>query len=198
VAELTWTRSIAVERLVTHVEEGWSLPVGGRQIGAERRVRTYRDVVDHYETRTRQVSYDVPDGTESYDCGTTDLGNGYFEDRTCTRTTYRTEYRTETYQAPVYRQEPVYDTWLTWEEDRWEVVRTPQAQGDDSKPQWPAVQLQGREREGARTEDLTAVLEDRNGQMPVTLTPEAWAALDVGDPVRWQQGPLTGTELMEP
>ncbi len=110
--------------------------------------------------------------------------------------TYRTEYRTETYQAPVYRQEPVYDTWLTWEEDHWEVVRTPVAQGGDTTPEWPAVDLHNREREGARTEELVAVLEDEDGRTRMTLPPETWTALDVGDPVRWRHGPVTGTDLL--
>jgi hypothetical protein len=196
VVELNWTRAIAVERLGTYVEEGWTLPQGARQIGAERRVRSYRDVVDYYEARTRQVAYDVPSGMESYSCGSTDLGNGYFQDQICTRTTYRTEYRTETYQAPVYRQEPVYDTWLTWEEDHWEVTRTPVAQGGDTMPEWPVVDLHNREREGVRTEELVAVLEDEDGRTRVTLPPETWTALDVGDPVRWRHGPVTGAELL--
>ncbi len=198
VAELAWTRTVAVERLVTHVEGGWSVPAGGRSIGQDRRVRSYRDVVDHYESRTRQASYRVADGTETYSCGSRDLGNGYFEDRTCSRTTYRTEYRTESYQAPVYRQEPVYDTWHTWEEDRWDVVRTPQAKGGDTSPTWPELRLGDREREGARTEDLVAVLEDEEGRTTVTLEPAQWSALDAGDAVRWRESPLTGTELLEP
>lgn len=197
VADLAWTRTIAVERLVTHVESGWDLPPGGRALGSERRVRSYRDVVDHYETRTRQVSYSVPDGSESYDCGSVDLGNGYFQDRTCSRTTYRTEYRTETYQAPVYRKEPVYDTWRTWEEDRWEVVRTETAEGGDTAPRWPEVRLGEREREGERRETLTAALEDADGRVSLDLAPEAWSALDQGDAVRWREGPLTGVRLQE-
>jgi hypothetical protein len=72
VAEMAWTRTIDVERLVTHVEGGWEVPAGGRPVSQERRVRSYRDVVDHYETRTRQVSTQVADGSESYACGSTD------------------------------------------------------------------------------------------------------------------------------
>jgi hypothetical protein len=99
------------------------------------------------------VAYDVPSGVESYSCGSTDLGNGYFQDQICTRTTYRTEYRTETYQAPVYRQEPVYDHLAHLGGGPWEVVRTPVAQGGDTMPEWPVVDLHNREREGARTEN---------------------------------------------
>lgn len=196
VAEMAWTRTIDVERLVTHVEGGWEVPAGGRPVSQERRVRSYRDVVDHYETRTRQVSYQVADGSESYACGSTDLGNGYFEDRTCSRTTYRTEYRTESYQAPVYRQEPVHDTWHTWEEDRGEVARTPRAEGGDTPPAWPATRLGEREREGARTEALLAVLEDEGGRTSVALPPAEWGALDEGDAVRWREGPLSGVRLL--
>lgn len=197
VAELSWERTVAIEALVTHVEGDWSVPSGGRQLSSERRIRSYRDVVDHYETRTRQVSDRVPSGTESYSCGSTDLGNGYFQDRTCTRTTYTSVSRTESYQAPVYRQEPVYDQWYSFEIDRWEPGRVLEAHGGDTQPTWPEVRLAGpREREGARKETYVAILEDEQGRVRAEPGLAEWLSLDPGQEVRWSTSPLKGLRLM--
>lgn len=197
VTALSWQRSIAIERMATHVESGWDLPAGGRLQASETRLRSWRDVIDRYVSKNRQVSVHVPSGTETYSCGTTNLGNGYFQDRTCTRQTYRTEWRTETYQEPVYRKEPVYDDWMTWEIDRWSVVRVFEAKGRATPPTWPEVEsLSPREREGRHGETYTAKVSREGESIDLTLSLQDWSSLSEGESVTWRDSPLGDPVLL--
>jgi hypothetical protein len=128
------------------------------------------------ETRTKQVSEQVQSGTQNYSCGTTDLGNGYFQDRTCTRPVYQTRTRTETYQEPIYRREPVYDTWLIWEVDRWVPARTLTSRGTTPERAWPVVRIGGAERTGSTSERLMVdLLDGENALSGQEVTEEVWA-----------------------
>ncbi|HYH79704.1 MAG TPA: hypothetical protein VEX86_07895 [Longimicrobium sp.] len=145
-----WERSVQVEAYRTVTEEGWSLPDGGRLVRSYRAIRDYRRVLDHYETRTRQVSERVQTGTRTYTCGTTDRGNGYFEDRTCTEPEYETRYRTETYQDPVYRREPIWDTKYEYRIKRWVPDTLMETRGDTSRPAWPETLPDDTTRDGEK------------------------------------------------
>ena len=89
----------------------------------------------HAETRYRDVRVQV--GTETYVCGKVDMGNGYFQDRYCTRPVYTT--RSEPYQHTVYRDVPIYATRYSYKLMEW--VLKPayalRAEGDDHKARWP-------------------------------------------------------------
>ncbi|HEX2095355.1 MAG TPA: Ran-binding zinc finger domain-containing protein [Longimicrobiaceae bacterium] len=176
VTDRTWERTVAVERYRTVEEEGWSLPEGGREIRHWQDVHHHEQVFDHYETRTRQVSEQVPSGTETYVCGTVDHGNGYFSDRECTRTTYTTQYHTETYQEPVYRSEPVYATRYRYEIERWMPERTARAAGrEGEEPKWPDPGLKRQEREGRRGEVYTLTFVDEEGKVYTRQVPrDVW------------------------
>ncbi|MDB9496795.1 zinc finger protein [Spirulina major CS-329] len=182
VSQLSWQRSIAVERLTTFTETGWDVPAGGRVLSQQEAIRSYEQVLEGYETRTREVSEQVQVGSESYTCGTVDLGNGYFEDKICTRPVYETRTHTETYEEPIYRDEPVYDTEYTYEIDRWVVNRTPTVSGLDQNPQWPLLELGAQEREGDRTATYTILFQGDNGRdYPVTLDLDTWSQFEPGD-----------------
>ena len=146
-----WERSVAIERRSVVHGEGWSVPPGARVTGQQTRARGTRQVIDHYNTGTRTKTERVKTGTESYSCGRQNLGNGRFKDKTCTRDVYSSRTRSETYREPVYRSEPVIDTWYTYQQDRWSVTRTAKASGKDN-PAWPAFTLAAGEREGQRVE----------------------------------------------
>jgi hypothetical protein len=154
-----WERSINIEIYKTVIEEDWNLPNNGRKLKSWQDIRTYRQVLDHYETRSRQISENVQTGTEEYNCGTRDLGNGYFEDVTCSRSVYETRYHTEHYQEPTYRDEPIYDTKHRFEIDKWIHSRTESARSNDQRPYWPEFTLInnrsgpiGNERKGNQSE----------------------------------------------
>ncbi|MBW3570752.1 MAG: hypothetical protein KY467_06575 [Gemmatimonadetes bacterium] len=165
VAAKDWARAVEVQEYRTVQEEDWSVPSGGRQTRSFRAVRDYRQVLERYETRTRQVSERVQTGTRTYTCGQRDLGNGYFEDVTCTEPQYTTHYRDETYQEPVYRREPVYDTKYAYQIERWLPDDTVWARGDASKePAWPAVPAGRNRREGARIQRYLLRFSDGEGK----------------------------------
>lgn len=139
-------RVISIEDYKTVEESGWSLPSNARLQNSNTEIRTYNKVFDHYETRTRQISEQVLDHYETRVTGTRDLGNGYFEEITTQVPIYRTEYRTETYQEPVYRNEPVYDTKYYYEIEKWVVTRSVKTSGNDKEATWGDVVLVGKER----------------------------------------------------
>lgn len=177
VTGLNWERTLTVEAYRTVQEEGWDAPSDARVHDRDRRVRSWREVLDRMETRTRQVSERVQVGTESYGCGTRDLGNGYFQDLTCTRPAYQTRMRTETYQEPVYRREPVYDTWLSWEVERWVPARTERTSGTRPDRTWPEPDLAANERAGTRSERLTVDLGFGEDRLEGRVVPDpVWTA----------------------
>ena len=180
-----WARAVEVQEYRTVQEEDWSVPQGGRQTRSYRAIREYRQVLDHYETRSRQVSERVQTGTRTYTCGSRDNGNGYFEDVTCTEPEYETRYHTETYQDPVYRQEPVYDTRFAYEIERWLPDDTAWARGDAAKePAWPAVEIEKNEREGGRLERYILHVTDEEGQAhDLEVSAQQFARYRAGQPV---------------
>lgn len=160
-----WTRTIHIDQYRTVREGDWSIPAGGRYVSDEQRIHHYNRVLDHYETKTRQVSA----GSEQFVCGKTDNGNGTFSDRYCTRTIYRTE----TYQDPVYRNDPVYQTWYHYDIDKWvpsRVVPTGNSNRNDPLPYWGNFNLEcanqailGCERESYRQEHYYVVFRWQDG-----------------------------------
>ena len=177
----SWERTIEVEKLATVTESDWAVPSGGRVKRQERAIHHHDRVLDHYESRSRQVSEQVQTGTRTYVCGHKDLGNGYFEDVECTDPVYESRDHTESYQEPVYREEPVYQTRYTYEIDRWTATRTARATGDDREPRWPDVALQPRERAGKKSEGYRVSFADGSGvryEWEPDLT--TWDGLDPG------------------
>ncbi|HEX7239114.1 MAG TPA: Ran-binding zinc finger domain-containing protein [Longimicrobiaceae bacterium] len=196
----TWERTVQVERERTVREEDWSVPSGGREVRHWRAVHHYDRVLDHYETRTRQVSDRVQTGTETYTCGTVDNGNGYFSDKTCTRPTYETVYRTETYEDPVYRQEPRYQTKYAYDIERWLPERVARAAGsEDAEPEWPGTGLKRKEREGARKEVYTLTFRDEEGKSYSKEIPRAqWDRHRPGETVTLKVFTASNFEIVEP
>lgn len=150
VTRMSWDRSISIEEMRTLTLEDWDPPSDARILTSETKIRRWDSVLSHYETKTRTGTRSVQTGSESYSCGTRDLGNGYFESQTCSRPVYGTETYTESYQDPVYVQVPRYDDWETYEVDRWVEKRNVKSYGVDANPQWPYFLLTTGEREGPR------------------------------------------------
>lgn len=159
-----WERTVQVEEYRTVTESGWSLPAGGSVVRQYRDIREYRQVLDHHETRTRQVSDRVQTGTEQRVCGSRDNGNGYFEDVYCSEPVYETRYRTETYQEPVYRREPVYATRYEYRIKRWVPDTLLAARGDTTTPVWPQTRMDDDQREGAKRQKYILTFRDAEGE----------------------------------
>lgn len=52
----SWERSIDIEKYQTVEESDWSLPSNARLQYSQKEFYGYQDVLDHYETRSRQVA----------------------------------------------------------------------------------------------------------------------------------------------
>lgn len=183
VRDRSWERTIAVEQLTTVDEDGWTVPDGARVLEEEETIHHYDSILDHYETRERQVSQQVLDHYETVVTGYQDLGNGYFEEITAQQPVYRTEYYTETYQEPVYISVPRYATRYYYEIDRWVYERTEKTEGTgENTPAWPELTLKEREREGQRTEtySLTAVNAKGNEFYYKCRSEKEWNSLKEG------------------
>ena len=162
VAGLSWERTIEIEQRRPVKEDGWSLPAGATLIRKYRDIHHYDKVLDHYENRTKMVKVKV--GEERYVCGKKDLGNGYFEDKYCTRPKY--EQRKEEVREPVYRKEPVYKTKYEYTVFKWLKDHTNKADGKQKPARWPEGPPQGKDwRAGKKTETYTVHMKDDKGDI---------------------------------
>ena len=184
VRSMEWARSVSVEELRTLQESGWNIPSGARVYDQKQEVQTYTQVLDHYETREREVEEEYIDHYEDVVVGYEDLGNGYFEEITESQPVYQTRYYTETYEEPVYVTVPVFGTKYYYEIDRWVYERKEDTAGTrDKSPYWPDLDLKENEREGGRTEKYTFTAVDRKDKVyTYTCSGQAeWEKYHVGD-----------------
>ena len=184
VTDIRWERNIDIEEYRTVNESDWYLPDGGRLQYTNREIHHYEDVLDHYETKTRQVPKERYVRTETVVTGYRDLGNGYFEEITSSRDIYETYYETETYQEAVYRSEPVYRTKYYYEIERWVYDRTETSQAADKHPEWPLMNLAENERESSRKETYTVTGKDEEGEeYTFTLSYADWERVHLGQEI---------------
>jgi hypothetical protein len=196
-----WSRAVEVQQYRTVAEEDWSVPQGGRETRSFRAVRDYRRVLDHYETRTRQVSDRVQTGTRTYTCGREDMGNGYFRDKTCTEPEYETRYRTESYEEPVYRREPIYATKYAYQIERWLPEDTLREAGDAARaPVWPTVAAGPKTRAGARMERYVLRFSADGDTLAQEVDGALFERYRPGQPVtlRMKRGGTGRIEIVEP
>lgn len=182
VNELSWERCINVERYQTVEESDWYLPSGGRLLYTREEYSHSEQVLDHYETKTRQVAKERISGYETYVSGYRDLGNGYFEEITSERPIYETYYETETYQEPVYRSEPVYRTKYYYEIDKWLYERSVKTSGTNNSPYWGDPNLASDERTSTQSETYMVKGIDIKTEETISfsLSLEDWSSLNVG------------------
>lgn len=192
VEHFEWTRTIQVEEHKKVREEDWSLPNRAELISSSREIHHYDQVLDHYETRTRTQQRAV--GTEEYVCGKRDLGNGYFEDKYCTRTIYE-DYQEE-YEAPVYRDEPVYQTKYQYYIYRWLISTPIVTTGNNHEPQWGdtyAIKHQSNLRESGRSAEYKIIVQDEKSEQHDHVVPfEVWERLTIGEQLKAKRGSMTG------
>ena len=159
-----WERTVEVEAYRTIDESDWEIPAGGRVTGQAEEIHHYDQVLTGYEQKSRQVAEEVYVGEETYVCGQRDLGNGFFEDITCSDSIYETQYRTEFYDEPQYEEVPVYQMKYSYEIDKWVYDRTATASGQTHTAEWPVLILENNEREGAKTESYGILFNAADGE----------------------------------
>lgn len=183
VSTAAWVREIDVEAYRTVQESDWSVPDGGRVYDQQTEFSHYKQVLDHYETRTREVSEQVYDG-EDYHTSYSDNGDGTFTEERYSTPRYRTEWRTETYQEPIYRDEPVYATKYYYDIDKWVVDRTESSKGADTVPYWPEYTLAENERTGFQGASYILLIKTDEESYHVSVPLEIWEKYHAGDQVK--------------
>ncbi len=175
-----WQREIAVQSLEWVDDSDWTLPQGAELKETAREIRDYERVLDHYETRSRQVPEQYISG---YSTEYRDMGNGYFQSYQVPQ--YATRYRTEYYDEAVYRDEPIYDTRYYFKIQRWVYNRTLTASGEADTPYWPEETLAAdTEREYGRSERYALKCANDKNTYTTELPFDQWQALNIGDKVR--------------
>lgn len=185
-----WERQIAVDEYILCHEKGWSVPSGGIITSEKQEIHHYNEVFDHYETKTKTVSYQVFDG---YDTHYEDKGNGQGVMVQTPR--YRTEYKTETYQEAVYRDEPVYQTRYYYDIGRWKIVDYLKTNGRDREPYWAETDLlkdidypnYGDRTQGSRSSVYYAIIKDEEDNLQKKeYTYTEWMELNIGDTIEYK------------
>jgi hypothetical protein len=134
-----WKSIVKVERYQSVREDGWTVPTDATLVTNEGlRIHHY----DKIQIGTKKVPY-----SESYKCGETcrttarrcknnhngtascSGGNRVCSAKYCTRTAYRTE--------NVYKNQPRYRDWYSWNVWRWRFNRNVMCSGLDFKPKLP-------------------------------------------------------------
>ena len=191
ITELSWKRTIDIEEYKTVRESAWSVPAGGRLQYTREEIRSYRQVLDHYETVAVQKS-------ETYISGYTthtdyiDLGNGYFDSYTYSEPEYSTRYWTEYEEEPVYRSEPVYDTKYYYDIDKWVYARQAVSSGFTSEnsyemsiPMWPELNLKSNERSSTKYENYVVsgynTKDKKQNIKNYSISYDYWNRLRVGE-----------------
>ena len=182
-----WDRAIEVEVFKTLIEEDWNPPGDARIIDEERKQSGTEEVYSHSEWTEEPVYEEVKVGEQYVDCGTIDHGNGYIEQEQCLEDIYETrQVGTERVEHEVYVEKPVYDTWYTYEIDRWVVTQTNTSSGNDQNPFWPEYSYKNNEREGNKSGEYIVLLKnnDPNAKyktLTYSLSESEWKKISVGD-----------------
>ena len=139
VKSLSWSRSISIERKVTEIHEGWSIPADGRKLSSQEKQRSTREVVIGIKKETCIVRGKPRD-----------LGNGYYDDGI----------KEVACDKEITRTEPVMGTWYKYEVDIWRQYRSVQTSGNDTNTYWGQVQLEHRERRGGTSESYVLYIQN--------------------------------------
>lgn len=185
ISQMSWERSINIERYQTVEESDWTLPTNARLLYSQSEFSHYEKVIDHYETKTREVAKEKLVGYEDYVVGYEDLGNGYFEEIIDSRPVYETYYETETYEEAVYRDEPVYRTKYYYEIDKWLHERTEKSSGTDKEPYWCEVVLASDERVSSKNEVYYVDGTDENEKSyHYSMSYDEWLSVEIGQKIK--------------
>jgi hypothetical protein len=189
VDRVEWKRSVVIEEYRDVASEEWegSVPANARIISQRQDVHHSEHVKigahivqENYTERVRIGSRTVTEnytdreysGTERYQCGTRNRGNGYFETVYYTRPAYRTVTRTRSklvddYQTARrvrnkmvddYQDVPVYRLKIKYSVRRWISANTLVSQGTGLAPRWPEVVGGRAKRAGQRNESYRVFL----------------------------------------
>ena len=200
ITDFKWEYSVNIEKFETIKDSGWSLPSDARLLYTNNEISHYDQVLDHYETKTRQVAKTRISHYESYVSGYRDLGNGYFEEIIDQRPVYETYYETETYEEPVYRSVPIYDTKYYYERDVWNYNRTIKFNGSDKDPKWGEIKLNDLERisESSRSKKYYVIgINSKNETKEYEFSYEEWKPLEINQVIKFEKSLFEKSTIIE-
>ncbi len=195
VTGLSWERKIAVEDFAPRQSGAWkgTVPSDAYNEQETRKVHHYNKVQTGTKVVKHQRSRRVQSGTRQ-ECSTENKGNGIIK-RTCHSVPeYKTEYYTDRDIEPVYRDDPVYETWVDYTVNRWKFSRWITASGNNHDAHWPETTIRstestipniGDERLGERTEHYTVRLREIDSDEPrvwnETVFLSRWQQFSIGE-----------------
>lgn len=181
ITDITWKRTIDIEKYTTVIESDWSVPYGGRVLYHSEEIYMWVEEFDHYETYSEWV--EVFDHYEEVVIGYEYDENGNMYEVVDYEPVYREEL--QTWEEPVYVDVPIYQTWYTYEIERWLHERYETAEGHGTNPYWPEFQLRENEREGRQKEIYAIIVcNDKGKENKYTLTKDEWSRLTIGQEVK--------------
>ena len=198
IAVMEWDHRIRLEEIQPVEDSGWFLPSGANLLSQERRIRDYEDVLVGHEKRTRPVTKSVVVGQSPYNCGITDLGNGYAQTKTCYRDITKDVTTTESYDEPIYEKKPIYGTWYVYTEDRWTLVDTLIHRGlAPNPPTWPILPALRADQRAQSSSTYTIKMMTPEGRSISKSVPFAtYAGLAVGMEVPIETRRLGGSRVV--
>jgi hypothetical protein len=132
----SWAVAVEVQEKRPTDDSGWNLPSDAYGVSRSTRQRGTRQVQVGTRQVEKQVSYREQTGTKE-ECKTVSRGDGTGT-RSCKDVpVYTTKYRKEMDTEPVYRDEPVYDTWYSYTVDRWQKKTVLTREGQEDAPRLP-------------------------------------------------------------
>ncbi len=161
VLSASWQRTIEREQYKTVRESAWQneVPSGAREISRNREIRKYNEIPDGFEEVTETYTEKVKSGEKQVKDGKVNLGNGRFKIKYKTVPIYKDVTKTRRVKRQKYRKEPVFDTKITYDVEKWTKIDKVTASGVNDEPRWPETNAAkssparvGDIREGARTE----------------------------------------------
>lgn len=188
-----WQRQIDLQEYKMVEEQDWQVPSGGTQTGSSKEIHHYNEVQDG--TKEVSESVQVKSGTETYVCEKIDKGNGYFEEKKCTRDIYKTEQRKK--RVPNMKQVPVYQTKYRYNIMRWKERQAAVARGDGKNgiawPNMPAGVPADKLKENGRTETYSIDFKDQDGNKTSAEIPQKlWQDTPEGGKLKADKATVTG------
>jgi peptide methionine sulfoxide reductase MsrB len=179
-----WEASVEQERLNTLTESKWEdeMPRDARFLSRSREIHHYDKVQTGTQTVTKTVTEKVKVGTKKVKVGTRDKGNGYFEDVYEDQPVYEEREKKVTVNEPVYKDVPVYKNKVTYNVDRWQVVETKKASGEDQNASLPQVETGAKARQGKVVEKYVVYFEGKRKKKLtyVAKSRDEWLAFKPG------------------